>query len=81
MYQMELAQQTLQQIIRRLIEGYQPQRIILFGSLAYGEPDEDSDIDLLVVKETTESPPERLTSSAINMLTRGICTARTSGSS
>ena len=52
MYQMELAQQTLQQIIRRLIEGYQPQRIILFGSLAYGEPDEDSDIDLLVIKDT-----------------------------
>jgi predicted nucleotidyltransferase len=59
MYQIELAQQTLQQIIRRLIEGYQPQRIILFGSLAYGEPDEDSDIDLLVVKDTTESPLER----------------------
>ena len=27
--------------------------------MAYGEPNDDSDIDLLVVKETTESPLER----------------------
>ena len=59
MDQIELAQQTLQHIVRRLVESYQPQRIILFGSLAYGEPDQDSDIDLLVVKDTTESPLER----------------------
>ncbi len=59
MYQADVAQQTLQGIVRRLVESYQPQRIILFGSLAYGEPDEDSDIDLLVIKDTTESPLER----------------------
>ncbi len=52
-------QSSLQHIVRQLVESYQPQRIILFGSLAYGEPDEDSDIDLLVIKDTTESPLER----------------------
>lgn len=30
-------------------ERYQPQRIILFGSYAYGTPTADSDVDLLVV--------------------------------
>ena len=55
----EQIQHTVEQITRRLIESYQPQRIILFGSMAYGEPNEDSDIDLLVVKETAESPLER----------------------
>ena len=59
MYSMEQTQHILQQIVRRLVESYQPQQLVLFGSLAYGEPDEDSDIDLLVVKETTETPLER----------------------
>ena len=50
---------ALQEILQRLIEGYAPQQVILFGSFAYGQPDEDSDIDLLIVKETYESPLER----------------------
>ena len=50
---------TIERITQRLIKSYQPQRIILFGSMAYGVPSEDSDIDLLVVKETTEPPLER----------------------
>ena len=52
-------QQTLQRILRRLVEGYQPRQVILFGSLAYGRSDEDSDIDLLIIKETSETPLER----------------------
>jgi predicted nucleotidyltransferase len=55
----EQIQHTIQQMVQRLIASYQPQRIILFGSLAYGDPDEDSDIDLLIVKETPETPLER----------------------
>ncbi|MBI3270473.1 MAG: nucleotidyltransferase domain-containing protein [Planctomycetes bacterium] len=31
---------------------FKPQRIILFGSYAYGQPDAGSDIDLLVVMRT-----------------------------
>ncbi len=52
-------EQIIRPIIRRIIEGYNPQKIVLFGSLAWGEPDEDSDIDLLILKETEESPLER----------------------
>ena len=52
-------QTTLQEILQCLIEGYAPQQVILFGSLAYGQPDEDSDIDLLIIKETHENPLER----------------------
>ncbi len=52
-------ERILRPIIRRIIEGYNPQKIVLFGSLAWGEPDEDSDIDLLILKETEESPLER----------------------
>jgi predicted nucleotidyltransferase len=47
------------QMVRRLVDEYQPERVILFGSLAYGEPDEDTDIDLLIVKETPDPPLDR----------------------
>jgi predicted nucleotidyltransferase len=36
-----------------------PQKIILFGSYAYGNPTPDSDVDLLVVMETKASRKER----------------------
>ena len=32
-----------------IADAFQPQRIILFGSHAYGQPTEDSDVDVLVV--------------------------------
>jgi predicted nucleotidyltransferase len=35
---------------------FQPEKIILFGSWAYGTPDTDSDIDLLVVMPFEGSP-------------------------
>ena len=37
-------------MVARIVEGYAPDRIILFGSYAYGTPTESSDLDLLVVK-------------------------------
>jgi predicted nucleotidyltransferase len=36
-------------LCRQIVAACQPQKIILFGSYAYGEPTEDSDVDLLVV--------------------------------
>jgi uncharacterized protein len=47
-------QAVVREIVRRLVAEYAPEKIILFGSYAYGEPHADSDIDLLVVKDTTE---------------------------
>jgi predicted nucleotidyltransferase len=41
---------VLDEIIRRVVEVAQPDRIILFGSAARGEMGPDSDIDLLVIK-------------------------------
>src|SRR5947209_13067994 len=34
---------------RRVAERFQPDKIILFGSYAYGTPHEDSDVDILVI--------------------------------
>ncbi len=48
--------------IRRVIQSllpYQPERVYLFGSWARGQEDELSDIDLVVIKETTTPFLER----------------------
>jgi predicted nucleotidyltransferase len=42
----------LQDITQRIVNACHPQRIILFGSYAYGEPTPRSDVDLLVVMNT-----------------------------
>lgn len=46
-------------LVERLIEKYKPDRIILYGSYAYGTPHKESDIDLLIVKETKDRPIDR----------------------
>jgi predicted nucleotidyltransferase len=50
---------VIDDVVRRIVADYRPDRIILFGSHAYGEPDEESDIDLLIIKETDEPPMQR----------------------
>jgi predicted nucleotidyltransferase len=45
---------AIEGIVERLVAHYAPEKIVLFGSHAHGQPDEDSDIDLLVVKNTAE---------------------------
>ena len=48
------AEQEIERIVRRIAEEYRPLKVVLFGSHAYGTPHEDSDIDLLIIKETSE---------------------------
>lgn len=46
--------QQLKLIVQRIVETYAPDKIILYGSYAYGTPSPDSDFDLLIIKETGE---------------------------
>ncbi len=41
--------QTIQDLCNRIVQDFHPERIILFGSYAYGNPTPDSDVDILVV--------------------------------
>ena len=43
---------TLPRAVQRIVFELKPEKIILFGSYAYGNPTPDSDVDLLVVVET-----------------------------
>ncbi len=57
----EEARRILDEIVIKLSRDYKPEQMILFGSYAYGEPTGESDIDLLIVKDTGESPLQRWT--------------------
>ncbi len=46
-------------VVRKVVAGYAPERIILFGSYARGEAGAESDIDLLIIKDTDKRPIER----------------------
>jgi predicted nucleotidyltransferase len=52
--------ELLQNIIHRIVAGVQPKKIILFGSYAYGTPSPDSDLDILVIMNTSRRPAERI---------------------
>jgi predicted nucleotidyltransferase len=43
---------AIRRFARLIAERFQPDKIILFGSYAYGKPDEESDVDLLVIMRT-----------------------------
>ncbi len=46
-----LDQPTLDDIIRRIVEVAEPEKIILFGSAARGDMNRHSDVDLLIIKD------------------------------
>jgi predicted nucleotidyltransferase len=50
-----ITEEQIQAVVRRIVEGYAPDKIILFGSYAYGVPHENSDLDLLIIKEKAEA--------------------------
>ena len=53
-------QDTLEGIIRSLRAHYQPEQVIVFGSLASGQITATSDLDLLIVKKTNKAFFDRI---------------------
>jgi len=47
-------QDVVKEIVRRIVETVQPEKIILFGSRAWGDAWPDSDFDVLVIKKSDE---------------------------
>ena len=46
----------LDEIVNRIVRAVNPERIILFGSYAYGKPDSNSDLDILVIVKESKLP-------------------------
>jgi predicted nucleotidyltransferase len=56
-----ITDELIQQIKNRIVSEVHPEKIILFGSYAYGNPAKDSDLDLLVILPTKEPMHTRVT--------------------
>ena len=50
---------TIASVTRTIVERFHPRRVVLFGSHARGDADQDSDLDLFIEMETSRRPPER----------------------
>jgi predicted nucleotidyltransferase len=44
-----ISEEEIQAFSQRIVDAYHPNRIVLFGSYAYGKPHQYSDVDVLVV--------------------------------
>jgi len=47
-----IPQKAIDQVVEQIVEKFKPQKIILFGSYARGNPRPESDVDLRVVMDT-----------------------------
>ena len=54
-----VTEQALSDIVQRIVNELRPEKIILFGSYGYGSPTENSDVDLLVIMETSSRSADR----------------------
>ena len=51
-------QEQIQEIANKIAREFNPKKIILFGSYAWGKPTKDSDVDLFIIQETKQSTRE-----------------------
>ena len=53
-------ERLISEVRAKLVKYYKPEKVILFGSQAYGRPKRDSDLDLLIIKRTRKDFFERI---------------------
>ncbi len=51
-----ITMKTIRDFCKRIVAEFGPQRIVLFGSYASGNPTADSDVDLLIIMPFKEKP-------------------------
>lgn len=54
-----ISSDKIDEIITKIALGYNPQKIILFGSYAAGNPNDNSDLDLMIIKDSDLPRPQR----------------------
>ena len=51
-----ITQEKIDEIIKIIVSSCNPEKVLLFGSYAYGNPTKNSDLDLLVVVKKSKLP-------------------------
>ena len=54
-----VTRRQIRAVVERIVAAVDPDKVILFGSYAYGKPTIDSDVDFLVVLDTAEGLTQR----------------------
>lgn len=54
-----ITKEQIEQIVETIVQSVHPDKVILFGSYANGNPSEDSDLDLLVIKDMPQKRVQR----------------------
>ena len=67
---MLITEDQINQVVKRIVETAKPEKVILFGSYAYGTPNEGSDLDILVIQKS--DLPNRKCSSIIRQAMDGL---------
>ena len=56
-----ISETTIHEVVQRLVNEFNPEQVILFGSYAWGTPsEEDSDLDLLVIVPQSDEEPTQV---------------------
>ncbi|MCL5958777.1 MAG: nucleotidyltransferase domain-containing protein [Chloroflexi bacterium] len=56
----ERARETIDRVVNSIVRRYDPDKVIVFGSYARGDIHEGSDLDLLIIKETSARFTDRI---------------------
>ena len=59
-YWWPITEAKIRRAAQKLVDELRPEKIILFGSFAYGQPTIDSDVDLLIIMNTHLRPLDRM---------------------
>ena len=58
-YWWPITEAKIHQAVQKIVDVVRPEKVILFGSFAHGQPGTDSDVDLLVIMESEQNPHAR----------------------
>lgn len=64
--------ERIKSIAKQIGEQFNPEKVVLFGSYAWGTPTEDSDLDLLVIMPVAEGHPVKIAGKIRYTLPRDI---------
>ena len=67
-----VVQEKINEMVRRIVERFNPEKIILFGSHARGTAGPDSDVDLMVIMRVQGSRRQKATEIDISLADRSV---------
>ncbi len=62
----------LTRMVQKIVEAFHPEKVILFGSRAWGTPRQDSDVDVFVIMESDLTPARRSAEVSLACRPRGL---------